>query len=54
MLGRQHDIKWITEGPNQGMLSVFSNDGYGTDISASSIHIISGLYFIKIDAIINL
>ncbi|MCT4628668.1 aryl-sulfate sulfotransferase [Winogradskyella sp.] len=39
-LGRQHDIKWITEGPNQGKMSVFSNDGYGVDITASSIHII--------------
>ncbi|WP_178985744.1 aryl-sulfate sulfotransferase [Winogradskyella helgolandensis] len=39
-LGRQHDIKWITEGPNQGKLSVFSNDGYGSNLSASSVHII--------------
>mmetsp|Transcript_2085 Transcript_2085/g.4307 ORF Transcript_2085/g.4307 Transcript_2085/m.4307 type:complete len:531 (-) Transcript_2085:44-1636(-) len=39
-LGRQHDIKWITEGPTQGMMSVFSNDGYGDDFFASSIHII--------------
>lgn len=39
-LGRQHDIKWITEGPNKGKLSVFSNDGYGSNLTASSIHII--------------
>ncbi|WP_045474955.1 aryl-sulfate sulfotransferase [Winogradskyella sp. PG-2] len=39
-LGRQHDIKWITDGPNQGKMSVFNNDGYGTDLTASSIHII--------------
>ncbi|WP_422105007.1 aryl-sulfate sulfotransferase [Winogradskyella sp.] len=39
-LGRQHDIKWITEGPTQGMMSVFSNDGYGNDFFASSIHIL--------------
>jgi hypothetical protein len=39
-LGRQHDIKWITEGPHQGKMSVFSNDGYGTDLTLSSIHII--------------
>lgn len=39
-LGRQHDIKWITEGPHQGKMSVFSNDGYGTDLTFSSIHII--------------
>ena len=39
-LGRQHDIKWITEGPHAGKMSVFSNDGYGTDLTASSIHII--------------
>ena len=39
-LGRQHDIKWISEGPSQGMMSVFSNDGYGSDVFASSIHII--------------
>lgn len=39
-LGRQHDIKWITDGPHEGKLSVFSNDGYGSDLTASSIHII--------------
>ncbi|TXD85353.1 T9SS type A sorting domain-containing protein [Subsaximicrobium wynnwilliamsii] len=39
-LGRQHDIKWITEGPNQGKMSVFSNDGYGSNLTASSVHII--------------
>ena len=39
-LGRQHDIKWITDGPHQGKMSVFSNDGYGSDLTASSIHII--------------
>lgn len=39
-LGRQHDIKWISEGPHQGKMSVFCNDGYGTDLTASSIHII--------------
>lgn len=39
-LGKQHDIKWITEGPHQGKMSVFSNLGYGTDLTASSIHII--------------
>ncbi len=39
-LGKQHDIKWITEGPHEGKMSVFCNDGYGTDLTASSIHII--------------
>ncbi|WP_405570750.1 aryl-sulfate sulfotransferase [Winogradskyella sp. Asnod2-B02-A] len=39
-LGRQHDVKWITDGPHQGKISVFSNDGYGSDLTASSIHII--------------
>lgn len=39
-LGRQHDIKWISEGPHQGKISVFSNDGYGSNQTASSIHII--------------
>lgn len=39
-LGRQHDIKWITDGPHQGKMSVFSNDGYGSNLTASSIHII--------------
>jgi hypothetical protein len=39
-LGRQHDIKWITEGPFEGKMSVFSNEGYGNNISASSVHII--------------
>ncbi|WP_179007757.1 aryl-sulfate sulfotransferase [Winogradskyella forsetii] len=39
-LGKQHDIKWITEGPHQGKMSVFSNDGYGNDVTASSVHII--------------
>lgn len=39
-LGRQHDAKWIADGPHQGKISVFSNDGYGTDLTASSIHII--------------
>lgn len=48
-LGRQHDVKWITEGPHQGKLSVFNNDGYGSNLTASSIHIIdqndiNGLY----------
>lgn len=40
MLGKQHDIKWITEGPNAGKMSVFSNDGYGSNLTASSVHII--------------
>jgi len=39
-LGRQHDIKWITDGLYKGMMSVFSNDSFGNDSSASSIHII--------------
>ena len=39
-LGKQHDIKWITEGPNQGKMSVFSNEGYGSNTTASSVHII--------------
>jgi hypothetical protein len=39
-LGRQHDIKWITSGPYQGKMSVFSNDGYGNNMTASSVHII--------------
>jgi len=39
-LGKQHDIKWITEGPDKGKMSVFSNDGYGTNTNFSSIHII--------------
>lgn len=39
-LGRQHDVKWITEGPHQGKISVFSNDGYGSNMTASSVHII--------------
>jgi len=39
-IGSQHDIKWIPDGPHQGKLSVFSNDGYGSDQTASSIHII--------------
>lgn len=51
-LGRQHDIKWIADGPHQGKMSVFSNDGYGNDFSASSIHIIdqndtNGVYSIS-------
>ncbi|NRD21136.1 aryl-sulfate sulfotransferase [Winogradskyella eckloniae] len=39
-LNGQHDVKWITEGPNQGKISVFNNAGYGSDFAASSIHII--------------
>ena len=39
-LGSQHDSKWIPDGPYQGKIGVFSNDGYGTDLTASSIHII--------------
>ncbi|NRB59243.1 MAG: aryl-sulfate sulfotransferase [Winogradskyella sp.] len=39
-LGRQHDIKWITDGPNAGKMSVFCNDGYGSNMTASSVHII--------------
>lgn len=39
-LGRQHDVKWIEDGPHQGKISVFCNDGYGSDLTASSIHII--------------
>lgn len=39
-LGKQHDIKWIAEGPSQGKMSVFCNDGYGSNVTASSIHII--------------
>ncbi|MBJ2173202.1 aryl-sulfate sulfotransferase [Aureibaculum sp. A20] len=39
-LGRQHDIKWITEGSHKGKMSVFNNDGYGSDLDASSVHII--------------
>lgn len=39
-LGRQHDIKWITDGPNAGKMSVFCNDGYGSNLTASSVHII--------------
>tara|TARA_R110001606_G_scaffold98494_1_gene217497 strand:- start:1475 stop:3061 length:1587 start_codon:yes stop_codon:yes gene_type:complete len=39
-LGKQHDIKWITEGPDKGKMSVFNNDGYGTSTTFSSIHII--------------
>lgn len=53
-LGRQHDIKWITEGPHAGKMSVFSNDGYGSDITASSVHIIdpshtNGVYSMSAD-----
>lgn len=40
-LGRQHDAKWITDGPHVDKISVFSNDGYGNDLTASSIHIIA-------------
>lgn len=39
-LGEQHDIKWIEDGPHAGKMSVFSNNGYGTNLTASSIHII--------------
>ncbi|WP_179354655.1 T9SS type A sorting domain-containing protein [Winogradskyella vidalii] len=39
-LGSQHDIKWITEGPNQGKMSVFNNLGYGNNLNASSVHIL--------------
>lgn len=39
-LGSQHDAKWIPDGPYEGKISAFSNDGYGTDLTASSIHII--------------
>ena len=39
-IGRQHDIQWIADGPHQGKLSLFSNDGYGQDLTASSVHII--------------
>tara|TARA_R110002049_G_scaffold32360_1_gene108000 strand:- start:43 stop:1635 length:1593 start_codon:yes stop_codon:yes gene_type:complete len=39
-LGKQHDIKWITEGPDKGKMSVFSNIGYGNNETFSSIHII--------------
>ena len=39
-LGEQHDIKWIADGPHAGKMSVFSNNGYGTNLTASSIHII--------------
>ncbi len=39
-LSGQHDVKWITEGPSQGKISVFNNAGYGNDLTASSIHII--------------
>jgi len=39
-LGRQHDIRWISDGPYKGKMSVFSNDGYGSTILESSIHII--------------
>ena len=39
-LGRQHDCKWIPDGIHEGKISVFCNDGYGTDLTASSIHII--------------
>lgn len=39
-LGHQHDPRWIKEGVHKGKISVFSNDGYGSDLTASSIHII--------------
>ncbi|MFY9243335.1 MAG: aryl-sulfate sulfotransferase [Polaribacter sp.] len=53
-LGRQHDIKWITEGPDKGKMSVFSNDGYGTNTAFSSVHIIdqnatNGVYTLEAD-----
>lgn len=53
-LGRQHDIKWITEGPHAGKMSVFCNDGYGSDMTASSVHIIdpshtNGVYSMSAD-----
>ena len=53
-LGKQHDAKWITEGIHKGKISVFSNEGYGTDLSASSIHIIepndnNGVYTMDLD-----
>jgi len=40
MIGRQHDPQWVTSGPYAGFISVFSNDGYGSDTTASSIHIV--------------
>jgi len=53
-LGKQHDIKWITEGPHQGKMSVFCNDGYGSNLTASSVHIIdpsdtNGVYAMSAD-----
>ncbi|WP_179339111.1 aryl-sulfate sulfotransferase [Winogradskyella ludwigii] len=36
----QHDVKWISEGPYQGKISVFNNVGYGNDLMASSVHVI--------------
>ena len=39
-LGRQHDVKWVDDGVHEDKISVFSNDAYGTDLTASSIHII--------------
>ena len=39
-LSGQHDVKWITEGPYQGKISVFNNAGYGNDSMASSVHVI--------------
>ena len=39
-LSGQHDVKWITDGPHQGKISVFNNVGYGNDFTASSVHII--------------
>lgn len=53
-LGKQHDAKWIEEGVHKGKISVFSNDAYGNDGAASSIHIIdpnddNGVYFLNSD-----
>ncbi|EDP69898.1 hypothetical protein FBALC1_10212 [Flavobacteriales bacterium ALC-1] len=39
-IGRPHDVKWVDDGVHEGKISVFSNDAYGTDVTASSIHII--------------
>lgn len=39
-LGGQHDVKWITDGPDKGKISVFNNVGYGDDLMGSSVHII--------------
>lgn len=39
-LGNQHDAKWITEGVHKDRISVLSNDGYGTDLTKTSVHVI--------------